>query len=679
MMSALRRAAALALLLAPAIAGASLLSADEVQLKERPVSKVISILKEMLKTLEKEQEEDEEIYDKLACWCATNDREKTKAIEEAEARITSLEAAIEEDTAASAQLNTEIKNGEQEVAKNQKALDEATAIREKELADFNEEEKEMLQALSALKQAVIVLSKHHGGAASAFLQVPSSHMIGVAATLQHLTQEHAELLRGVLTHSERRAVASFVQFASKEGYAPQSGEIFGILEQMKETFEKDLGDTQKSEAANQKAYEEVKAAKLEQINAGQAQVDKKTQELADTDERLAHSKQDIEDTKNSLSADEKFLMDLKERCKMTDSEWELRQKTRALEMEAVSKALAVLSSDEVHNLFTRTFNPSLAQLRSGAHSGRREQASLLLSRAASKLHSPRLSTLALRVKLDAFTRVKKAIDDMVAALLEEKAAEIKHKDFCVKELDENQMETEKKEREKQELVALIDTLESTIKDLTDALDTLKAEIADLTTQIKMAGEDREKENMEFQKVLGDQRETQKVLAAAQAALASFYGEAKLLQQGPAPPAGFDEYKKSASSAGVMDLIKNIITDAKAMEAETTRDEEDAQKAYEDFVKTSNDSIEAKKREITSKTAEKAKAEADLVEAKDSRNKVVLELEQLSNMNAQLHSSCDFILKNFDLRQTARDEEVQALRQAKDILSGAKFEELLQTS
>jgi hypothetical protein len=660
-----------------ALAAAPSFGLDAGAVKERPVSKVISILKDMLKTLEKEQEEDEEIYDKLACWCETNDKEKTKAIKEAEERIAALEASIEEDTASSAQLNTEIKNAEQEVAKHQKSLDEATAIREKELAEFNEEEKEMLQALSALKQAVTVLAKHHGGAASTFLQVPRSSMLSVAASLQRLTA------RTVLTRSQRRAVASFVQSVHKEGYAPQSGEIFGILEQMKETFEKDLSETQKSESENQKAYEDLKAAKLDQIAAGQAQVDKKTQELADTDERLAHSVEDIGDTKNSLSADERFLMDLKERCKMTDSEWETRQKTRALEMEAVSKALAVLSSDEVHNLFTRTFNPSLAQVRGRTRSSRRDQASLVLSRAAARLHSPRLSTLATRVKLDAFERVKKAIDDMVAALLEEKAAEIKHKDFCVKELDENQMQTEKKVREKQELLALIETLESTIQELSDAIDALKADIAELTTQIKHAGEDREKENMEFQTTLADQRETQKVLKAALAALGQFYGANEALlqrqQQGPAPPPGFDEYKKSSSSAGVMDLIQSIITDAKAMEAETTRDEEDAQKAYEDFVKASNDSIEAKKREITSKSAEKAKAEADLVEAKDNKNKVVLELEQLSNMNAQLHSSCDFILKNFELRQTARDEEVQALRQAKDILSGAKFEELLQTS
>jgi len=68
-----------------------------------------------------------------------------------------------------------------------------------------------------------------------------------------------------------------------------------------------------------------------------------------------------------------------------------------------------------------------------------------------------------------------------------------------------------------------------------------------------------------------------------------------------------------------------------------------------------------------------------VEAKKNKGKVMTELEQLSNMNAQLHSSCDFILKNFELRQSARDEEVQALRQAKDILSGSNFAEFLQAA
>merc|ERR1719211_723081 len=125
------------------------------------------------------------------------------------------------------------------------------------------------------------------------------------------------------------------------------------------------------------------------------------------------------------------------------------------------------------------------------------------------------------------------------------------------------------------------------------------------------------------------------------------------------------------------MIKQIIADAKAMEGEALRSEEDAQKAYEDFVKETNNSIETKSKEIVTKSEEKAKAEAELVETKEAKEATLLDLEQLSNYNAELHQSCDFIMKNFDIRQTARDEEVEALRQAKAILSGAKFEAFLQ--
>ena len=312
----------------------SSLNFDVEAAKNRPVSKVITLLKDMLKQLEKEAEEDEEIYDKMACWCETNDKEKTKSIADAEARIEDLTTKIEELTANSARLGTEIKNLEKEVAANQEALDQATAIRQKQLAEFNAEEKDLLESISALKAAVVVLSKHHS---NSLIQTPPSHLLGVAASLQHEMQTHASLFEGVLSRAQRKAVSAFVQAPQdyfdatptfKQSYAPQSGQIFGILKQMKETFESNLSASQKEEMANQKSYEDVKAAKEEEIAAGQAQIDTKTQELADTDEKLAQSKQDIEDTRNSLSADEQFLMMLKEKCQMTDQEWEERQKTR---------------------------------------------------------------------------------------------------------------------------------------------------------------------------------------------------------------------------------------------------------------------------------------------------------------------------------------------------------------
>ena len=639
----------------------SSLSFDAAAAKNRPVSKVITLLKDMLKQLEKEAEEDEEIYDKMACWCETNDKEKTKSIAEAEARISDLTTKIEELTANSARLGTEIKNLEKEVAANQAALDAATAIRQKQLAEFNAEEKDLLESISALKAAVVVLSKHH-----------PNGLLQTAATLQHEMQRHSAMLQGVLTHADHRVIDSFVQAPEdyfdatptfKQAYAPQSGQIFGILKQMKETFESNLSASQKEEMSNQKAYEDLKAAKEDEIAAGQAQIDTKTQELADTDQKCAQAKEDIEDTRNSLSADEQFLMMLKEKCQMTDQEWEERQKTRQNEMQAVSGALAVLSSDDAHDLFTRTFNPALLEQHSEAHSQRRSQASKLLSAVARKLRSPRLAALAAQVRLDAFTRVKKAIDDMIIQLLKEKEDEIKHKDFCVNDFNTNQLQTEKKEREKEDVLAKIDDLTLTIKQLGDAIDGLKAEIAEMQVQLKRAGEDREKQNKEFQTVVSDQRATQKLLQQALSVLKGFYAKkaaaASLVQKqepaGPPPPAGFKSYKNNAASGGVMGMLQQIINDAKAMEAETIRAEEDSQKAYEDFVKETNGSIEEKSKDIVNKSEDKAKAEGDLVLAQELKESLMLELEQLSNYNAQLHQSCDFVLKNFEIRQTGRDE------------------------
>merc|ERR1719272_559495 len=616
-----------ALLLAPALASnmevsvTSSLTFDAEAAKNHPVSKVITLLKDMLKQLEKEAEEDEEIYDKMACWCETNDKEKTKSIADAEARISDLTTKIEELTASSARLNTEIKNLEKEVAGNQAALDKATAIRQKQLAEFNGEEKDLLESISALKSAVTVLGKHNS-----LLQVPRSHVVGVAASVQNAMQKHSSLLNGVLTHTERRAVTAFVQAPQdyfdaeptfKQSYAPQSGEIFGILKQMKETFETNLSDSQKEELANQKAYEDLKAAKEEEIAAGQAQLDAKTTELATTDEKLAQAKEDIADTKDNLGADEQFLMMLKEKCSTTDAEWEQRQKTRQLEIEACSKALAILSSDDAHDLFTKTFNPAFFQSESSTRSERRSTVSALLTRIALKVGNPRLATLASRVKLDAFTRVKKAIDDMMAQLLEVKAVEIKTKDYCVDEFNSNQLQTEKKERHKEDLLAKVEDLALTIKTLTGSIDALKGEIEEMQVQMKRAGEDREKENKGFQQTVADQRASQKLLQSAVTVLKGFYDKKSALLQnkqepaGPPPPPGFKEFKKSAGAGGVIGMIQQIINDAKAMEAEAIRAEEDAQKAYEDFVKETNASTEMKSKDIANKSEEKAKGEGDL--------------------------------------------------------------------
>jgi len=283
-------------------------------------------------------------------------------------------------------------------------------------------------------------------------------------------------------------------------------------------------------------------------------------------------------------------------------------------------------------------------------------------------------------------KVIKAIDDMITQLLKDKEDEIKHKDYCVEGFNENEKETQKNEHEKKNLIQKIEDLTMTIDELTKAIETLKAEIAEMQVQMKRAGEDREKENKEFQMTVADQRATQKLLAQALDVLKGVYAKkakAALVQKqepaGPAPPPGFKKMEKNSAAGGVMGMIQQIINDAKAMEAEAIKSEEDAQKAYEEFVKDTNDSIEEKSKDIVNKSELKAKAEADKTEKEEEKENVMLTLEQLSNENADLHKACDFTIKNFDIRQTGRDEEIEALKQAKAILSGAKFSAFLQQS
>jgi uncharacterized small protein (DUF1192 family) len=670
--------------------------------KNRPVSKVITLLNDMVKQLEKEAKEDEETYETMDCWCTTNDKGKTQAIADGESTIEQLTAAIQSYTALSSKLNTDIGNLEAELSANNEALEKATAVRKKELAEFNAEEKSSLSTIASLKGAIGKLAKHHD---AAFLQSENAEetmgFAKVVADLHMSVKRNGDLLNGMLTKRQRKSLTAFLQ--SPDNFvdsglidsglnlrrptafvqAAPSAEIFGTLKQMKEGFESNLAASQAEEMKSQAEYEGVKKGKENEIAAGQSQIDTKTSELADTDSKNAESKKMLAETRATLAADTEFLGKLKEQCALFAKEYAERTSTRQLEITAVGKALAFLSSDEAQDLVSRTFSFVQTSL-SKSDKARRSKVADKLSSVAKKFNDPRISTLAVRARLDAFTKVKASISDMIAQLAKEQEEEVQHKDFCVDEINANEKETQEKEQAK-------GTLEVKIQDLTEKIDSLnkliaelKAEIADLQLQLKRASEDREAENSLFQTTVADQRATQKLLAGALNILKGFYDKAALLQKsakqepaGPPPPPGFKSYENNAQSGGVMGMIQMIIDDAKAMETDALKAEEESQIAYEVFVTETNASIDAATKESITSAENKAKAEEEKSETELSRDGVDNEIMALIGENGDLHKSCDYTLKNFDLRQAARQSEMEALKQALSILSGASFSAFLQ--
>lgn len=281
--------------------------------------------------LDKEMEEDIKLYDTMVCWCTENDKLKSQAIKDAEIRLADLTTSIEEMTAKSAQLKTDIETLTDEINENEKALKDASAIRKQDNSVFVDEEKDSIQMVDGLSGAVQSLGKQH--------DTPGAELAD-----QGLAAEPAVLLQR----------SSLRQPVGAESYESQSGAIFGILRTMKEEGEVQLETMQKQEAGASAAHKKLSKSKNEELAAAKEQLGEKRQELADTDESLASAKNENIDTQAQFDADTVFLADLKARCGSMDEQWAVRKKMRTEETTAVSDAIAILTDDDAKDLAHKT-------------------------------------------------------------------------------------------------------------------------------------------------------------------------------------------------------------------------------------------------------------------------------------------------------------------------------------
>jgi len=284
--------------------------------------------------------------------------------------------------------------------------------------------------------------------------------------------------------------------------------------------------------------------------------------------------------------------------------------------------------------------------------------------------------LANLVELDAFTQVKKAIDDMVTMLKTEQADEVKKNDYCTAELQSTEMTIAKADDLSADLQAKIGSLESQELTLTDEIAADKAAIVQGQVDLQRASEDRQRENLDFQKTIADQTMTIEILLKAMERLAQFY-DAQFLQKSKAsgkqtPPVAQAEYKPNAGASGIMSMIEKLIFDAKDLVKQSKASEMEAQTAYEQLNADTNQSMADLASAVVEKTAAKAKAHKDRLGAESDLADTINELEGLHKYEADVHQECDYLLKNFMARQEARQEEITGLQQAKQILDGANL-------
>jgi len=694
-----------------------------------PVAKVVVLIKEMKATAEKEQTADQDAYDKFSCWSLTNEKEKRAAIAANTENVQTQEAFVEEAAGTDGKLTEEIKGLKSDIADDEAALDAANEQREKESEAFQAEEADMKETIDLLGSAVTTLQKvqllqknnQHVSAQQQgamllqmrqvvkrvrrhpqFNNVMQKDLFDILGSLESVARKEAsrqgstmetEASLGEVFLPKRDGSSSLFQNLLKDeaaakpnnlkggtqgkSYNSRSGAIFGILGEMNDEFKRDLSNAQKSDFTATVNFQKLSAAKSGEISIATKQKEMKEGQLADLQSKVADAKEGIDASNDALDSDNTFLTNLLKNRKKEDEEFATRSKIRADEIVALGKTLEILTGDESRALFGK----SLSFFQVSTSTATRER----LQNQASKRAMQRLMEvgkkhkdmafvgMAVRVRLDTFTKVKAAMGKMLGALKKQQSDEYWKWEECKKEIDETEDEIKEGQETGSDLGEKHQDLVNTLAQLQESIDELNGEVSSMSVGLKQAGEGRKAENLLFQSAISDQRATVHILGLAMGKLKAFYAKSfAQTDQQPGQPAT-DGYEKSAGAGGVMQLIQKIITDAESEALELSTDETDAQTAYAELVRDTTNSIETARKAIAEKEKLKAGAKSEKGETQEAQTANKGEIENLAKLLQGTHQSCDFLLKFFDMRQKSRSEEMDAIGEATSILSGANYQ------
>jgi len=687
-------------------------SANAAGSQANPIRKVVTMLQSMQAKVQEEGEKELALYDKYMCYCKTAGGDLQASIASAADSIAEFGNKIKAAEEEMVVLKEELKTAQADRAAAKKAMAEATAIREKEAAAYAAEKAAADKDIAAITKAVAALEN---GMAGAFLQ-----------------SDAAQILRGIASNSknslmdvDRQELTAFLSNTQEAGYAPQSGQITGILKTMGDEMAAGLAEATKAEEAAVASYEKLMAAKKKEVAALTKQIETKLTRIADLGVEIAEMKNDLGDTQEALVADKKFLANLDENCDKKKKEWEVVVKTRAEELAALADTIKVLNDDDALELFKKTLPSasSFMQIQATAKDTRSKALAEVHQFTKHHPNSAKLELLALALegKKIGFEKIIKMMDDMVATLKVEQADDDSKKQYCGEELDLADDKKKSLEHAVSDLETAIESANDAIAKLAEEIAALKAGIKALDKMVVEATEQRKEENEDFKELMASDTAAKELLKFAKNRLNKFYNpklykappKAELSREDriavnmggtapptaapggiagtgiavlaevtshdqdtvapPPPPESFGAYqKKSEDSMGVMAMMDMLLADLdkEMTEAETT--EKDAQGDYETAMKDAADKRTADSASLSEKESIKAETEADL-EAKQGEKKAT-SAELMSTMKyiSSLHLECDWLLKYFEVRKEARASEIDALGKAKAVLSGADY-------
>merc|ERR1719387_1270612 len=466
-------------------------------------------------------------------------------------------------------------------------------------------------------------------------------------------------------------------------------------------------------AAEEKAvagFGELKASKEKEIEMATEAIETKMARAGELAVSVVQTKDALEDAGEEAADTTKFLATLEKDCATKEAEMAERTKMRNMEITAISEAIGILNDDDALDVFKKALPSSFAQtvgfLQKGESKATRTQkAQALLAQVAGKTKDTHVSLMLytlnskLKMKSGAFEEVKKMIDDMVVLLGKQQKEDEKQKTYCEDEF-------EKAADEEAAAKTKLAQTDATLAELTDKIGTLMEEIAGLQESIAAldkevadATEQRKEEHVAYVAQMQMNEAAMGLVEKAKNRMQKFYNptlykappktentmEEKIIEAGsfiqlhrsdvappPAPEMPSGPVQKSAKSAGVIGMMDTIIKDLGDDMKDMEYEEKTAQKDYAELMADSQATRAGDTKALTGKESTKAETESVLMSTKEIRSATATDLKQIATVISDLHAACDFIMANFDLRKEARTNEIEGLKNAKAVLSGASF-------
>jgi hypothetical protein len=434
-----------------------------------PIARVTKMLQDMQANAIKEQKEDAALYQNMDCWCTTNNKQKDEAVKAAAQKIAELNAQSEE-LAASILMNQNImKAADKEMEQNDRAQKEATAVREKENAEYTALEQELSGSMQQLNNAIKILSKVNKGGLlqkkqPSFLQVQgvvhSLHSHFASAQYGGRLQEDLLRMLAAFPDPSEDGHKSLIQSKGPgyKSYSSQSGAIFGILKQMQDDMGEDFAAAQAAEKEKQANYDKLIALKREEFKLAKERKMAAFQEMTQNKIDKANTDNDVLNTKKALSADQKFLVELKEKCETFDKDFEERSKTRNEEIVAIGEALKILTDENARDTFMKNSAIQFLQMSTAERQRRHQAIAFLRQRLMNGGASVALLKLTSALQLDAFKKVREAMTKMIADLQKQQKDEFNKNQECIAELRRNENERVDSNNTMEDLNAEIDKL-----------------------------------------------------------------------------------------------------------------------------------------------------------------------------------------------------------------------------